>query len=223
MVAFSQKKTASLTLLSIMLPISLLAGSRIAGIIPEPKNVTITIEPVVWSYERPLLDISQWEFVRLIESWVKNAYDIDGVIIEFGILVYEYRELYDFGIYGERDCVDIRVSVNASVSQGSISNILVSYRPKDPDAMLLVSYPVRVVKNATVTDMNDTGTNTSEAYVQAVASSSSCSLTVRNYWVFTEEDAVDHGLQTTLEVTCLDRTGIRKVVLPIFLEMPVQT
>jgi hypothetical protein len=91
MVAFAQKKKmASLTLLSIMLPISLLATFRLTGVIQEPPTPQIiTVETVSWNMSRPSNYI-------ILDVLGRNHYSDDIVSVNFSINIVTYHENEEF-------------------------------------------------------------------------------------------------------------------------------
>jgi len=218
-----RRKIASLTLLSIMVPISLLAGFRITGLIQEPYTEVITTDDVVWTHERPPLKHLNAGGGYEFDTMVKNFYGNDDIAVELIVHVYYYWENHDCWTFGIRDQVDFRVYVNVSMGQMSDSRIMVKYCPKDGNAIVWVHNDpfFLIAENASVTDIEQIGTDATEAYAAARALSSSYRLFTWNDWLFSDENLEDHTLEITLEMTYRDGIANRKIVLPIVLEMPV--
>lgn len=218
MVALTRKKrVVSLTLLSIMLPISLLATFRLTGVLPEPPTPeTITMETINWKMERPSKDVRSFD-------GIKNVYNDN--LISISLIFLEYRDNYD---WNDLDFLTLMVSF-----KGSISTAEARFQPTDVDSILDVDeevlqnpprYPDAVV-NMTLTGIRAVGTNVTEAYVTAKATGSSSTLTIVAHWVFYDviENNKDHILKMTFEATYLNGSAYRKIIAPAILEVWVST
>ena len=86
MVSVSGRKLASVTLLSIMLLISLLAAFRLTGVLREPPAPeAFTANEAMWEMKRPP------KYTRIAE-FVENAYSDDAISISTSVSLYEYFE-----------------------------------------------------------------------------------------------------------------------------------
>ena len=89
-------KWASLALLSIIVPVSLLATFRLTGVLPEPpKPETITVETVSWNMSRPS------DFTTVDER-VENVYADDVALVRLGIFIGGYYETIQLGLLTTR-------------------------------------------------------------------------------------------------------------------------
>jgi hypothetical protein len=217
MIALTQKKRAlSLTLLSIMLPISLLATFRITGIIPEPPTpITITLETVNWKIERPSSDVR-------FNKDVRNVYLDNNVSVS--VIFTEYLDNYD---WNGLDFLTLMVHF-----KGSFSSVLAKFQPIDTESALDIDEEIlqnpprhpKAVVNMTLLGIKGVGTVDTEAYVKAKANGSPSSLTILALWVFYDviENNKDHTLKMTFEVTYFNGTAYRKIIAPATLEVLVR-
>jgi len=211
LVVSSKRKLASITLLSIIAPISLLALFRITEVLPEPATETILADIVIWSYSRPSRDF-------VIEETIKSIYQNAQVSVEVGTLVSRYFENAPELPFDYRDGITFRVTINIDGIQG-FSSFILKFRPNDTNATLYVNKTFLVAYNATVRDMQQIGTDVTEAFIKVRPSSSLSGLDAHVYWVFDDENFENHQLRVSLEVIYSEGSILRKMVLPILLDV----
>lgn len=205
-----------MTMLSIMIPISLLVTFRLIGVIPEPpRKETITLEPVNWKAERPS---SYTEFFQKDKVNVLSDDMMSIVVIVAG---------YEKNSYGDVDVLNLLTYVNVTGMGTKMwaSEVVVRFQPTDGTSKLRVDFNYYALSavNMTVVDQKQTATNETEAYVKAKATEIQGSLRLLAYWLFYDENIEDHGLKITFEVTYLKERVYRRVVAPAILEVGRET
>jgi len=212
MVAFSQKKMASLTLLSIMLPISLLAGFRIVGIISEPPEThTVTVETVTWNMTRP----SQ---ILTLDGVGSNSYADLKASVSLEARFVGYRENWDFLGFGFVDVVDLRIVASSNMTGGHITAMNVEFHRTDTLADLIVgraneSMQLYNLKLKRILE----GSSEARFETLGVEQPHNGSLSMVAFWIFHDENNADHWATIILEVTFLSEGVIEEVRLPLLL------
>ena len=112
-----------LTLLSIVVPVGLLASFRLTGILPSPE------EPIIIA-ETTTLDVTRWEFERMgdfyrLEDTLEGFYEGDNFSVTLDMLVWAYGE---YGHYGGSDCLKLIVNVSASSTIGHVESLNLFFR-----------------------------------------------------------------------------------------------
>lgn len=201
----------AITLAAVILPMSLLTTFKLVGIIPEPQTPEIiTLEPINWEMERPLYSMN-------VGEEIKNTYTDDGVTIEMGVFAAHYSK--DDHFY-DADLLEFSVFINAT--QGAILSSMIRYYPLDENAVLLIIEDYRhtlILRNATATEMNKVGTNSSEAYVAIKAFNKPCYISSAALWMFYDKNSDAHQLLGELEILCFNGSVYKKIVTPIHLEV----
>ncbi|MEA2089266.1 MAG: PPC domain-containing protein [Thermoproteota archaeon] len=205
------RKTISVVLLAVVLSISLLIGFQLTNTGMNPELETVTVEAVRWQIDRPSDDV---HFNERIEKASTN----DWASVGIGVEICTYHEDESNYPYEHRDGVGLNVDFNATVLPGFTASTTVRFRP-DEKASTYASSTYMVKHNLTVKRMKRFGTNTSEAYILATATNSSCSLKTRSDWVFMDQDLEEHQLKVVFEFTYRNATVHRKIILPIILNM----
>ena len=201
-----------------LVPVSLLATFRIVGVIPEPElephvSETITLETMQWQMERPQTLVG-------FDDNARSVYADDFLSISV-----------DVRIYVDNDDWSGDFLEGWALFSGSISTVVARFQPIDPDSIIDIDeevfqnpprYPTAVA-NMTLVDVKGVGTNSTEAYARAKATSSPSSLAVVTYWLFYDviENNKDHKLKMTFEVTYFNGTVYRRILAPVTLEVLV--
>jgi len=123
-------------LLSIFVPISLLATFRLTGIIKEPTMIskTITLDVVEWEFTRPLND----QFISINES-VNAVYDSDDIKVNYRVFIAEYVpgswEWTPPGPY-----LDMAIEINSSVTNavGFIETVHATFKNFQPSSVIFL-------------------------------------------------------------------------------------
>jgi hypothetical protein len=213
---FPKRRIGSMMLLSILVPISLLATFRLVGVIPEPYlepqvSETTTLETTQWEMERPSGLVS-------LHGNARSLYEDNFVSISVDFFTYVENDDW----YGDY------VIVWAFLT-GSVSFIQAKFQPVDSDSILDVNEDVfqnspayhGAVANMTLVGIKGVGTAASEAYVKAKATDSPSRLDILAYWLFydvTKNDE-DHELRMTFETTFFNGTANRRIIAPAILRI----
>jgi hypothetical protein len=225
-------KRVSLALLSIIIPVSLLAAFRVTGVLPEPpKRETITAEPVSWQMDRPILDPSR---SLAIDEAIRNGYSNNDTTMSIDVRLYHYLEDWGEIPFGKHDDgITFKVNITATVAEGLNASFTVKFHTVDSYSTIFVSGPHEslFVYNTSVTEMrlvsrewtSEGWHNLGEAYVKAESTGSRCTLRTQIAWVFNDLNAEDHQLEVSLEFTYFNQTTTQKIVVPTILDMPIST
>jgi hypothetical protein len=216
-VLMSRRRWTSLALLSIIIPMSLLATFRLIGVLQEPPRLeTIIAEGVTWSMERPL------DVTRVAEK-VENVYADSFAWANFSVLIDHY--ICDSSTFDGRDTLLVGLSVNASASNGFIESVDLYLLEegnssiveiwKDPDLITLVNLKF---------DSYSSTKTPIEAYLETsgVNQSGEVHMVYPAIWQFLDQNNLNHLLEIRLELTYRDGAVYNKVVVPISLEMYIE-
>ena len=215
MEGLEKRKWIAITLVAVILPVSLLTAFKLIGVIPEPQSpetITTTLEPISWEMERPIYTVE-------IGEKIKSTYTTNETTIEIGIQVHAYREDASSSPFFGNDGVSFSVFVNAT--QGHILSSMIKYYPLDLNTTMLIDISdwALTLRNATVTEMNIIGSNSSLAYLALKAPNSPCSIESLTHWVFDDKDVETHQLHAEIEVTCFNGNIYERIVTPIYLKV----
>lgn len=214
---FCAHKFVAMTLLSIILPISLLVSFRVSGIIPEPPTPeTTTVEAVTWNMTRP-----ENVDIITIDKWTRNSYTDNIVFMELSVQFAGYWENKPgwWPSDGDDDVVYLSIVATANVSEGFVYAMAVRFSRPDVFAKVYVEmHPASMtLQNLEIKGIREKGTNNRGAYFEAAAVNQpkNTSLSIIAYWVFLDRNDADHWLTVNLEVTYFSGTSYRKVIMPI--------
>lgn len=208
-----KRKWIAFTLIAVILPISLLTTLKLTGVIPESQTPeTITMETINWEMERLTYTVE-------IGEKIKNNYTADKTAIEMGVQIHAYREEASSSPFFGNDGISFSVFVN--ITQGHILSSMIKYYPLDLNTTVLIDISdwALVLCNATVTEMNIVGTNSSEAYVAIKVPNSPCRIESLAHWIFSDKKVETHQLHIEVEVTYFNGSIYKKIVTPIHLKV----
>lgn len=167
---------------------------------------TITAETVQFSTMRPANN------TQLINQPAINSYTNNEISATLNVSLYEYIE--DFigppSLWG-KDFAKIRIDTNTTINADLIHTVVIRFSRTDALADLAF-HPPSLVK-----------ASEHEAYIQPVISypTKNYSSSVGIYWVFLDQNYVNHSLTVNLEITYSDRRTFKKVIVLIILEVLV--
>jgi hypothetical protein len=206
-----QKRKAAI-LLSIIFPIGLLATFRFTGILPGliiPE--TYTVETIEWNMSRS-------NKVTSLDKTLTNLYN-DGILsatFKVGVGAYYEGDVWGLGFF-EPDRVIIRFDVAANITAGFIHSFVIRFSQvdanasldvyEDDDHIVLHSVMLGAIHQAWVSDSGYI-----EAY--AVNNRNSCNLTMFSYWIFYDDNNIDHNIIFSLETIYYNGAAYRKAVMP---------
>lgn len=207
----------ALLILSIVVPVGLLAAFRFTGILGEPPEVCverITVEPVTLALQRPL------ETCERIDTSAQNVWTQESASITAGIDIATYSEGFLESPFYGCDGLTFKTYVNASVARGYLSTVRICFHPVDANAVVFVSEQrwSLDLENAMLTSLRYWSTNETEAYIKANVLNSSCSVSDQIFWVFLDENE-SHELKITVEVVHTDETTTKIITIPIRLRI----
>lgn len=204
-----------LALICIVIPVGILAAFRLTGVLHEPQTLEVgTADPVYWNISRPL------NFVT-IDKNIENVYTHGVASVKLKVHVSSYFK--DEPTLGDFLWLNIVGAIN--VSDGFIYSLVMKFSGIDADAFLDVVADVRdkdwvEFQNLTISTVCDSGC-ANEPYVNAVSVNQpkQCLLRIAAFWVFFDENDVNHWMTTNLEVTYFNGTAYQRISMPIFLGM----
>jgi hypothetical protein len=206
----SRGKLISLMLVAIIIPMSLLATFKLAGILPEPAEPeTVTLETISWEMERPSSITSIYEMVK--SNYSDSAISIATV---GEILFYHESSMPYFG------CDGAELDINVSVTRGAATLVSVEYHPMDADQFAYISDGSLelVLLNAKIKEMKQMGANESGAYLRAEIVSHPCLVSSHVFWGFTDGNEA-HGIEIAFKILYFNGSAYRQVILPMQLRM----
>ena len=206
-------KWASLALLSVIVPVSLLVTFRLTGVLPEPRTPeTITVETVSWNMSRPADIVT-------IDEWVKNSYTENLASIDLSIHVQEYYEDDpDFPAWGD-DYVKLRVVGDINISDGYVHSLVIRFPKTDSHTTLYIERHPEAIRldNLKLERIRGSATDKKEAYLETTSLNQpkNCSLKILSYWVLQDRNNLNHWITVTFEATYYNGTTWKKIEIPI--------
>jgi len=214
-------------LLFTLVPVSLLVGFRLTGILQEPQtSKTITVETATWNMSRP---IETGEvYVTFINETISDSYTDGKASVGLGTHIVWYHENdpsppFDLG---EGDGLDMRVVSTLNVTEGFIHSVVIRFSRTGDDAFLEMSESPEFFQlyNVSLGAIRNWGIHDweKESYIEVygVNQPKYCRLAVQIDWVFLDvKNNLDHRMTIDLEATYFDGATYRKVIAPILLEV----
>lgn len=217
---FIDRDLKALTLLSIIIPVSLLVSFRFAGILPEPPTgiaETLTLETVEWEFERPADDLGIREKAA---SFYRSDKSSVNVSINFG----HYQEKMSH--YGGDDVLDIIVSLVAHIESGFVNDIQIAFREYYERSQVRLPspelYPVdyKSMKNLTIENWGYCFDrwwllpNNTKAFIKAngVNTPSNVYFSVPFHWILRSQNNQSHQAEITSETSYYNGTVYKRVV-----------
>jgi hypothetical protein len=212
----TNRKWASVALLSIVVPVALLASFRLTGVQQEPQiPQIITVETVSWNMTRP-------EHVDIITigERVKSSYVRNIVSLNLTVLVAEYTEnMLDYPSDGNDDVINIGVSIDARVREGFVYSAVVRFSGLDAYARVLIidQKDFTQLQNLRIERVRDSYDGSGDCYLETkrISQQESCSLRTSSFWILTDENNKTHSLTVSAEVMFFNSSAWQKVIIPI--------
>ena len=191
---------------------SLLVAFRLTGVLREPTQETITVETVNWNMTRPT------DPIHVVDERVKNLYTDGIVLVGLEARINLYLENSEF--WAGFDVIEWSISVNASLAEGSVESLIVSFTGVDEYASLDISEDPDHFKlvDVKVVDIEDwEWTLGKDSYLKAVSANQPkhIYLQFRTAWMFVDQNDKNHNISIILELTYFTGTINRRVVMPI--------
>ncbi len=211
----SRRRWVSITLLSIVIPVGLLVGFRLTGILQEPlKPEIVKAEAVKWSMMRPA-EKGIMEELYMSKN-LTNVYSADAAFFEVNAVIYWYHENDPAWPFYKNDGLTVHLTASTSIRSGFVHSLVVRFSDNDGSTSVDIFEDPNAIRlyNIEVQKIVD-GQPISYIETLAVNQSDYCMLETSMYWVFFDENSVDHEMTVALEVTYFNGTAYHKAVLPI--------
>lgn len=213
----SGKKKASVALLSILIPISLLTTSRLTGIMYEPlAPETVQVDTVNWAAFRPSQDD------ETVFHITRNVYQDVSALIELNVTLCKYVENDQYWPFEGNDGFILVLTATADLSNGFVHSVVIRFCNSDSDAILAVHKDPDAMRllNIDLKDIVDLKP-TSSVTALGVNQPSSFMLELFPLWVFYDQNNVSHQMTVTLETIYFNGANYLEIVMPIQLEVVV--
>ena len=202
-------------ILSIMLPVSLLATFKMSGVLMEPQTPeTVTLEAVTWNMTRPTSFFT-------VDEWVNNSYTgNDNASLTLGVHVQEYYE-DDLGDPANgNDYVKLGILGAVNVCAGFVNSIAVDVYGVDAHTCVIFQTSSWSMKLQNLTNPRIVNPYTS-GHVEASATNQSkqALLSVTVYWVFLDQNNINHKVTVDAKVTYFDGAAYQTVITPFVLDV----
>ena len=210
------KSWKTVLLLSIIVPVGLLATFKLTGFFQGPNTIaeTITAEVVEWECDRPSMMVGFHD-----HNTVENVFENNEVFIHLNFSLAEYHEYRISPPYDGRDGFDFRFCVDAEVKSFTAATFALKLRPTDADSKIYTMTNYITTHNFELGSIKSIGRFDSEAVFLADLTNSSCYLTCSADWVFYDQNSGTHEVNATLEFTYKMEDVYRMVRLPILLRI----
>jgi len=207
----NRTQTKAFFILSIIVPVGLLATFRLTGILQEPLSpLTVTAQEVVWNIRHPAAEMD-------IAEEVINFYSDNITLVSLNVFVVEYEQSYLFYGIPESHGLRLMLSGAVNVSGGFIHSIILRFSQLDSNSTLDIMEDSDAVETYN-TKLERICDWLSDSYVEGygVNQPKYCKLSINARWSFLDiEKNVEHYMRTDLEVTYFDGTTYRRVIVPI--------
>jgi len=213
----ARQKWLAVSLMAVVLPMGILLGFKLTGIVPEPlEPENIIAEDVSLNMSRPSDTMS---FVGMIAM---NHFSDDATSVRSKVHVSTYLENSEE--YGE--CVFFYVNATAQLQKGFIHSMFIRLSGMDPDAFLYIHIsPWPRMQNLKTESIATDGTENREAYIRATGFDhpTSCFLEIHISWYFLDADQnnVDHYVTVTLETMYYDGSAYKQIIIPVTVNMTI--
>lgn len=214
-----KRKCVSLTLLSIVVPMSLLATFRLTGILQGPMTIseTTTLDAVQWEFERP----NPYPQGVPIDKKLDATYAADGLSTTLCLWIYDYVD----SVAGH-DFIIMAMRVNSTATDFDVfieSVQVVSGKDSQPSTVDWVDTYFDF-KNLSLVDLSHGRTN-GEDYKKAfvrltgVNHPSKVYFSMRAVWFLLTPNIQTHQMELSYEVTYYNGTAYKKIIQPFQLKI----
>ena len=203
-------------LLSIIIPMSLLATFRITGVLQGPIVVSEveTLETIMWETERP-------DEVISLDNSVNSTYEGEIKLFQ-EIFVGHYVDVA--GKYGGSDYIMLCINITASTLNGYMQNIRLTLRDQYEKAQLHIpedkinpakydNPPSKYIKNLTVTDYEHWAREVF-ADLAGINSPKTASFWISADWILQSSYNQTHVMEAIFETIYFNGTSYKKIVQP---------
>ena len=203
-------------ILSIMLPVSLLATFKMSGVLTEPQTPeTVILEAVTWNMTRPTSFFT-------VDELVNNSYmDNDNRLLSAGVHFEEYFEnMLGWPSDGDDDVQLVGIHISVSVSVGFVCSFVANFSDLDDHACVIFQTTASSMQLQNFTVKRIVNPLTSAClWASANNQSKEASLSALVYWVFLDQNNADHWMTVDFEITYFNGTAYRRVIMPFVLNV----
>ena len=203
----------ALILLSIAVPMSLLAIFKLTGVLHEPTIVpeTTTLETIKREFERPRLRVE-------IRETAEGSYRDNNASILYSVFMGGYYE--GSARYGSSDYVLLTTNVTATVREGYIESVHWVFREDYENARInfFEEHQFFQLENLSIVDLKDWS---KQVFINlsGVNRPTSVYFWTPVDWVLRSPYNQTHRMEIISEVTYFNGTAYRKVVQPFYLKI----
>ena len=209
-----KRKWVSLTLLSIVVPMSLLATFRLTGILQGPITIseTITLEAVKWDFQRPSQTVT-------LDDELESSYISDEISAIMRVLMGKYSD--DDPAFAS-DFVTIGVTTNLTVTNlnSFVESVYVVIR-KDRQSTVDWTETELYFENLSLVERVEGYRWITQTYIRFsdLNHSNSVYLSAAFFWSLLTPNDQTHELEVSYELTYYNGTAYKKIVQPFQLEI----
>ncbi|MBX5327077.1 MAG: hypothetical protein ACQXXH_07570 [Candidatus Bathyarchaeia archaeon] len=210
----SKKTLIPILLVSIILPVSLILGFNRTSEFHISRE--INVKAVEWNFTRPYYPYQVSKHVPIGEP-VVNSHNDDVAAIQLSLFMGDYfEESLEFGDY-----ILFRTIFSANLTKGFIYKLQIKFSCIDENVSLdILGYigsdsPIET-RNLSILRVID---YVSEPYVDAIATGDrkTCYLKMYAFWLFFDENNVDHGCMAIADLVIFNGSEYVKIQIPISL------
>jgi hypothetical protein len=195
--------------LSVILPISLFTGLKLAGMGQPPNAETITLSPVAWQFNRTSAD-------TLIQDWLNATYADNMCQMSFSVELGAY-EPPDSAIPTYKLIIGIGLAVVPLNGDFSVRSVLVTFGEDPQPSQIEVLRTYLSFENLTLTDFS----SGEQARVQLLGDGSQggvhCQFSA--FWFLFTPNDVTSQRRVDFEITYFNGTAYKRVIQPFDLTL----
>lgn len=214
--ALRKRKWVSLTLLSIVVPMSLFATFRLTGILQGPVTIseTTTLEAAKWEFQRPKQNVH-------IDDKLETLYVSEDLSVIMRVVMGAYYE--NEAVFGDSDWVSIGIKINSTATNGFIESVFVVFREEYKQSVVSWVHTEFHFKNLSLIDRAEaiSGKEHIKALVRLAGINDPDSIFVLGavLWELRSPNGQNHEMEVAFELTYYNGTGYKKIVQPFQLKI----
>lgn len=203
----------ALFLLSIVVPVGLLVGFKLTGLLGEPAKITetITLEPVTREFERPNQDVH-------LNYSLESSYSNNEILAKMCLLIGGYHE--DDPLLSDHITIRVKMNLTGADPNFSIENVYLIFRDIYQGSSLYflrtdVNFQSANLSLVKIVD-GINGENNTKASISLAGLNhpNDVYLQWNAIWSLHSLNTQDHELNATYEVTYYNGTAYNKIVQP---------
>lgn len=212
MEGLGKRKWMSLTLLSIIVPMSLLATFRLTGILQGPVTIskTTTLETVKWEFQRPSQTVT-------LGDTLESSYTNDEISAAMHVILGSYIENTATIDY---DAVSIAVVINSTTTNpnGFIENIYFVFSEDYRASKVELQETDFDIKNLSLVRKAEgiNGKDSIKAFIKltGVNHPNNVYLLATAFWKLLTPNIQTHQMEVVYELTYYNGTAYKKIIQP---------